>query len=150
MVRMEAPRITPIFLQEILERVALGVPFGDAPHVLVRRVTTDSRQVGSDTIFVSYAGMQTDGHLYIPDAVNKGAVAVLGTQPMEGIGVPYVQVDDSRLAYARLSAALYDFPARKMTVLGVTGKDGKTTTTSLIYHILKAAGKRAGMISTGS
>jgi len=62
--------------------------------------------------------------------------------------VPYIQVEDSRQALAHVSAAYYDFPARKLTVIGVTGTDGKTTTSNLIYHILKYAGKRVGIIST--
>lgn len=62
--------------------------------------------------------------------------------------MPYIQVRDARLALAYLSAALYRFPARSMTMIGVTGTDGKTTTTNLIYHILLAAGLKAGMIST--
>ncbi len=78
----------------------------------------------------------------------EGAAAVVGTQALEGVAVPYFQVPDSRFALAVLAAAYYGFPARQMTVIGVTGTDGKTTTTNLIYQILRAAGLRAGMIST--
>lgn len=110
----------------------------------------DSRQVQPGNIFIACDGMSVDGHAFIAAAVQNGATAVVGTRPIEGLDVPYIRVEDSRLAYARLAAALYDFPARKMTVVGVTGTDGKTTTTNLIYHILKAEGLRAGMISTVS
>jgi UDP-N-acetylmuramoyl-L-alanyl-D-glutamate--2,6-diaminopimelate ligase len=64
--------------------------------------------------------------------------------------VPYLQVRDSRLALAKMSAAIYDYPSKKMTIVGVTGTDGKTTTSTLIYHILRAAGYATGLISTVS
>lgn len=113
-------------------------------------VSADSRQVSPGYIFVAVSGGITDGHRYIPDAVQRGAVAVFGTQPLSGLPLPYFRVEDSRQALAYLSAALLDFPARKLTVIGVTGTDGKTTTSSLIFEILKAAGLRAGMVSTVS
>ncbi len=74
---------------------------------------------------------------------------VVGNQPDISCDVPYVQIKgDTRQALAYLAAAYYDFPARKMTVIGVTGTDGKTTTTNMIYHILLKAGIKTGMIST--
>ena len=113
-------------------------------------VSADSRQVSPGCVFVAVSGATTDGHRYIPDAIQRGAVAVFGTQPLSGLPLPYFRVDDSRRALAYLAAALLDFPARKLTVIGVTGTDGKTTTSSLIFEILKAAGLRAGMVSTVS
>ncbi len=94
-------------------------------------------------------GGSLDGHRFIPDALQRGAAAVVGTQPgpIES-SVPYIQVRDGRQALAVLSAALFGFPARRMTMIGVTGTDGKTTTANLIYQILGSAGIRAGMIST--
>lgn len=116
--------------------------------ILISGVVSDSRKVKPGYLFVALSGQVTDGHCYIPDAIQKGAKAVVGTQPLEGIAVPYFRVDDGRRALALLSAAFYDFPARKMTVIGVTGTDGKTTTSTMIYHILRAAGIPAGMITT--
>jgi len=75
-------------------------------------------------------------------------VIVVGEKPVEGLAIPYLQVAHSREALAHLAAAYYDLPARRMTVIGVTGTDGKTTTVNLIYRIMLAAGIRAGMIST--
>jgi UDP-N-acetylmuramoyl-L-alanyl-D-glutamate--2,6-diaminopimelate ligase len=75
-------------------------------------------------------------------------VAVIGSQPRSEFFNEYIQVNDSRKALAYVSAAFYGFPARKLTVIGVTGTDGKTTTVNLIHSILKAAGIRAGIIST--
>jgi len=114
----------------------------------VSGICLDSRQVQPGFVFVALIGGGTDGHRYIPDAIQRGAVAVVGSQPLSDLPVPYVQVRDTRQALALLSAAFHDFPARKLTIIGVTGTDGKTTTCNLIYQILLAAGLRAGMIST--
>ncbi len=113
-------------------------------------VVEDSRVVQAGGVFVARVGRSTDGHDYIADAVARGAVAVIGERPVEtqACAVPYVQVADGELALAYLAAAYYGFPSRRMVVIGVTGTDGKTTTTNLIYSILKAAGLQAGMIST--
>ena len=118
---------------------------GDAE---INGVVSDSRLVEPGDLFVAVIGGSVDGHRYIPAAVDRGAAAVLGTQPPPDLRLPYIQVKDSRAALPHLAAAFYGFPARKLTVIGVTGTDGKTTTTNLIYQILQAAGIRAGMIST--
>lgn len=119
--------------------------FGD---VSITSIVHDSRQVQAGSLFVAVPGISVDGHQYIPHAIQGGAVAVVGTQAQQGLAVPYIQVNDSRHALAILSAAFYDFPARKMTIIGVTGTDGKTTTSNYIFEILKAAGIKVGMIST--
>jgi UDP-N-acetylmuramoyl-L-alanyl-D-glutamate--2,6-diaminopimelate ligase len=116
--------------------------------VEVSGVALDSRQVRPGYIFVALTGGVTDGHRFIPDALQRGAVAVVGSQVVSDLPVPYFQVSDSRLALAIISAAFYDFPARKLTMIGVTGTDGKTTTCNLVFAILQAAGLRAGMVST--
>lgn len=114
----------------------------------VRGIVYDSRKVQPGDIFVALGGGNTDGHRYIPDAIRRGARAVVGMQPMPGLAVDYLQVRDSRKALAYLSAAYYAEPARKLQVIGVTGTDGKTTTVNLLFHILRAAGIQAGLIST--
>ncbi len=115
-------------------------------------VTDDSRQVRPGWIFVAVPGVNRDGHTYLESAAQAGAVLLVGERAPETLalpaGVPYLQVRDSREALAWFHTAWHDFPARKMTLIGVTGTDGKTTTTNLIYQILRAAGLRAGMIST--
>lgn len=117
----------------------------------VGRIVFDSRQVQPGDLFIALSGTNLDGHRFIPMAVERGAAAVVGMRLPHEVGdcpVPYVWVDDTRAALAHLSAAFYGFPGRKLTVIGVTGTDGKTTTTNLIYQILLTAGIRAGMIST--
>jgi UDP-N-acetylmuramoyl-L-alanyl-D-glutamate--2,6-diaminopimelate ligase len=114
----------------------------------VTAITADSRQVKPDALFVACTGGTTDGHRYIPEAMAKGAAAVVGEQPLTGLAVPYIQVENSRQALAYLAAAFYGYPARKLTMIGITGTDGKTTTTNLLYQIMLTAGIKAGMIST--
>jgi len=114
----------------------------------VTGITLDSRAVEPGNVFIALVGGSVDGHQYIPEAISRGAAVVIGTKPGFDIEVPYLMVLDGRLALAQLSAAYYDFPARELTVVGVTGTDGKTTTANLIFHILRAAGIQAGMIST--
>jgi UDP-N-acetylmuramoyl-L-alanyl-D-glutamate--2,6-diaminopimelate ligase len=99
-------------------------------------------------LFVAMEGASADGHQFIPRAIDGGAAAVVGEKEIEDISVPYIKLKNPRQALTWLSAAYYDWPGRKLTVIGVTGTDGKTTTTNLIYQILRAAGINAGMIST--
>jgi len=116
--------------------------------VFVTGVKYDSRQVQSGNLFVAIVGEYADGHKYIPLAIENGAAAIIGTERIEGLSVPYIRVEDARFALAHIAAAFYQNPARKLVVIGVTGTDGKTTTTNLIYKILLAAEIPAGMIST--
>ncbi len=111
-------------------------------------ITSDSREVTPGALFVAYPGVSIDGHRFIGDAVKRGAAAVVGQVANLSHGVPYVCVPDGREALAHLCAAWHGFPARKLVMIGVTGTDGKTTTTNLIHSILTAAGINAGMIST--
>jgi UDP-N-acetylmuramoyl-L-alanyl-D-glutamate--2,6-diaminopimelate ligase len=77
-------------------------------------------------------------------------VAALGQEPDPGLGIPYLQAEDSRLAYAHLAAAWHGYPARELVMIGITGTDGKTTTAALLFDILRRAELAAGLISTVS
>jgi len=123
-------------------------PLSEVPDVRISGIALDSRLVEPGFVFVAMQGGQVDGHEYIDDAFERGAAAVVGSEPpAEGLE-NYVQVGDSRRALAQLSAAFYGHPARKLTLIGVTGTDGKTTTANLLHHILREAGITAGMITT--
>jgi len=111
-------------------------------------IRLDSRLVQPGDLFVAITGGTTDGHRFIRDALQRGAAAVVGEQPISDLPVPYLQVEDSRDALAQLAAGFYGNPAHQLVMIGVTGTDGKTTTSNLIYHILQAAGLNVGMIST--
>ena len=147
--------MTPL-LTSLLQALPGAIASTPLPALEISQVTADSRQVQPGALFVAVSGGAVDGHRFIADAIQRGAAAVVGTVPWvemtaEAITsghVPYVQVDDSRAALARLAAAFYNFPSRSMRVVGVTGTDGKTTTSNLIYHLLDAAGLQPGIIST--
>ncbi len=114
----------------------------------IRGIAIDNRRVQPGDLFVAIKGSSADGHDFIPDAIKRGAVAVAGDREIGGLAVPYIRLEDSRQALSWLAAAFYSYPARYLTVIGVTGTDGKTTTCNLIFQILKEAGLKAGLIST--
>lgn len=124
----------------------------DPALVRVEAVVFDSRKVQSNTLFVAWQGRTLDTHRFIAQTVERGVAAVIGTHSpavlaQQGYGlpisVPYIQVENSRLALAICAAALQDFPSRTIPIIGVTGTDGKTTTCSLLESILKVATKSA-------
>ena len=134
-----------------LSAVLSDLPFSHTPISTdpdITGIVSDSRAVKPGNLFVALTGGTTDGHQFIPAAIAAGAAAIVGMAPGPISGIPYLQVADSRMALAYLAAAFYGNPGRKLTVIGVTGTDGKTTTTNLIHAILQAAGFKAGMIST--
>ena len=120
------------------------------PDVGITGLAIDSRQVKPGDLFFALAGGNVDGHTYIPAAIAKGAALVIGSRSPHELDstIAYIQVADTRQALAHLAAAFYDFPARDLTVIGVTGTDGKTTTCNLIHRILQTSGFKAGIIST--
>lgn len=118
------------------------------PDIQISGIAIDSRAVKPGCLFVAMQGGTLDGHDFIQKAIENGAAAVVGDREMDGLSIPYIRLENPRLALTWLAAAFYDWPAHKLTVIGVTGTDGKTTTSNLIYKILIAAGIKAGMIST--
>jgi UDP-N-acetylmuramoyl-L-alanyl-D-glutamate--2,6-diaminopimelate ligase len=113
----------------------------------VAGITADSRKVEDGSLFVAIKGHAADGHDYISDAEQAGAVAVVGERDLT-LDIPYFRVTDSRLALAELAAVWHGRPAQSLTVIGITGTDGKTTTANLLHSILRQAGVGCGLITT--
>ena len=118
------------------------------PEAEISGIAIDSRAVKPGYLFVAMQGGSVDGHDYIQKAIENGAAAIIGDRELSGLRVPYIRLENPRQALTWLAAAYYNWPARKLTVIGVTGTDGKTTTSNIIHKILVTAGIRAGMIST--
>jgi len=135
-------------LQQIFTELPLPFCMKDAPNIPITGISIDSRAVQPGYLFVAMTGGTVDGHDYIRSAVNNGAVAIVGEKDISGLSVPYIRLENTRRALTWMAASFHDWPARKLTMIGVTGTDGKTTTTNLIHKILLAANLKAGMIST--
>ncbi|WP_258111451.1 UDP-N-acetylmuramoyl-L-alanyl-D-glutamate--2,6-diaminopimelate ligase [Alicyclobacillus sp. SP_1] len=114
----------------------------------ITAVTADSREVTPGALFVALRGYTVDGHQYVEDAVRAGASAVVVETELPGLPVPQVVLPDTRAASAKLATVFYGFPSNRLSVVGVTGTNGKTTTTQLIARILETRGATVGVIGT--
>ncbi len=127
-----------------------GAVVGAGPEVEIKRVLQDSRRVGPGDLFVAIPGLTVDGHSFAVGVAESGAALVLERPLALPPGTPFLIVPSTRSALAELAATLLGRPARHLRVAGVTGTDGKTTTTHMAAHILTAAGRPAGAMSTVS
>ena len=136
-------------LSELIENTRVRALHGDAATA-VRALTYDSRSVAPGSCFFAVAGTRCDGHDFIAAAIAKGAAAVVCARLPETLaeGVAYVVVEDPAGAMADMAAAFYDYPSRQLRLVGVTGTNGKTTTATLLYDLVRALGHKAGLIST--
>ncbi|MCC5936216.1 MAG: UDP-N-acetylmuramoyl-L-alanyl-D-glutamate--2,6-diaminopimelate ligase [Lunatimonas sp.] len=137
------------FLKDILYKVSLISTKGDM-ETPISQIAFDSRAIGVGDLFVAIRGTQTDGHDYIPTAIEKGCVAVVCEQlPAELVeAVTYVQVTDSSRALAWMAANFYDHPSKKLKLVAVTGTNGKTTMVTLLHQLYREMGYMAGLLST--
>jgi UDP-N-acetylmuramoyl-L-alanyl-D-glutamate--2,6-diaminopimelate ligase len=133
-------------LGDLVARIPGAVLHAD-PDLVVSDVTHDSRKAGAGTLFVAIRGLAVDGNSFTDAARKKGALAVASEEPPRA-GLPWIRVRDAREALALLSAAVLGDPAARLELVGVTGTNGKTTTTHLIDAVLRAAGKRVGLLGT--
>jgi UDP-N-acetylmuramoyl-L-alanyl-D-glutamate--2,6-diaminopimelate ligase len=115
----------------------------------VKAVAYDSRKAAQGSVFVALKGQKADGRAFAAQALGKGATAVVAeTAPPPDVVAPWVVVRDARLAMARLAATFYGHPSRDLTVVGITGTNGKTTTAYLVGALFEAAAVRCGMLGT--
>ena len=135
---------------ELLKEIGAEAVVRDfKPDLDIAGIAYDSRKVAPGFIFVAIPGSKVDGHNYIAQAVEKGAVAIFCEREVEiADGVAVVRVPDCRLALAALSAGFYGHPDQKLRLIGVTGTNGKTTVTNLIKWLLDQKGYKTGLIGT--
>lgn len=139
-------------LIELLQGISYTTPSDQAllEQLEITEITEDSRAVTAGTLFVALRGTQADGHRFIPSAIEAGSRAiVLETLPEElQEGVAYIVVPSSSEVLGLLSSALHGHPSRQLTVVGVTGTNGKTTIATLLFRLFRALGYRCGLLST--
>jgi UDP-N-acetylmuramoyl-L-alanyl-D-glutamate--2,6-diaminopimelate ligase len=124
------------------ERVA-GIPVGD-----VTALAYDSRRVMPGTLFFAVPGVHVDGHDFVPQAVDAGAIGVVVERELPGLAVPQLLVDRTRRALADAADAWFGRPSERLEVIGITGTDGKTTTAFLAVELLRSGRRRPGLIGT--
>ncbi len=135
-----------MLLQELVKNISFK---GQSDNREIKAITYDSRKVKPGTLFVAISGMQDDGHEYIPQAIENGAVAVLsnGRSPITR-EIPILQVQNPRKAMSRIAAQFYGNPSKNMNIIGVTGTNGKTSITHIIHHILYSSNINCGTMGT--
>jgi len=136
-------------LNKLLQQVEIIKLVGNV-DLTITAIDFDSRKIQPGHLFVAMRGTVSDGHDFIKMAVDKGAVAVLCEEIPIGIEATFIQVKDSADALPHIASAWYDFPSTKLTLVGVTGTNGKTTTATLLYEMFRKFGHKVGLLSTVS
>jgi UDP-N-acetylmuramoyl-L-alanyl-D-glutamate--2,6-diaminopimelate ligase len=138
-----------MLLNELLKAIQPVQVTGDS-RIEITGVNIDSRLVEAGQLFMAMRGTQTDGHAYIPAAIQKGATAILCEDlPEEPVaGITYIQVKDSEDAVGKIATTFYGNPTSQFELVGVTGTNGKTTIATLLYNTFRYFGYKVGLIST--
>lgn len=138
-----------MILDDLLQGIVLLKTVGSA-DMQIENIQFDSRKVEAGSLFVATKGTAADGHQYITTAIEKGAVAVVCEDlPADQTpNVTYIKVENSSDALGKMASAWYGFPSSKMTLVGVTGTNGKTTIATLLYQLFRKLGHKSGLLST--
>ncbi len=136
-------------LNDILANIKILDSIGDT-NITIENIKFDSRNVNSNSIFIAVRGVNVDGHNYINKAIELKAKAIVCEEFPENIhkNTSYIKVKDSAIALGLIASNFYDNPSQKMTVVGITGTNGKTTTATLLYNMFEELGYKTGLIST--
>jgi len=141
--------VIKMLLKKLLKKVNVEKIIGNK-NIKINDIKYDSRQIKDGDLFICIQGFKTDGHEYISDVIKKQANAVLIDKELDNYSkkITYIKVNDSRKAMARIAKNFYEDPLEKIELIGVTGTNGKTTTTYLIKDILNRSGYKTGLIGT--
>ena len=142
-----------MFLQYLVEDLKDSNIIGDT-NIDINKIEYDSKKISKNDLFIAIKGYSDDGNNYIDEAIKKGAKAIILekgnniSSNLQDIGVTVIEVEDARIAMAKVAATYYGYPAQKLKLIGITGTKGKTTTAYMIRDIMNASGKKTGMIGT--
>ncbi len=136
-----------ISINKLLDKIEY-ISFDGDENTEICGITNDSRAVETGFAYVCIKGFNTDGHKYASSAEENGATLIVAESEYVSEGAAVIRVKDSRKAMAEIAAMLYNYPAKKLKLVGVTGTNGKTTTTHIIKSVLDLAGKKTGLIGT--
>lgn len=117
-------------------------------ETVIQGIADNSLDVKKDYLFVACKGFKVDGHDYIQDAINKGAAVIIGERPIHNLSAPYLKVENSRKALGIIASNYYGNPANNKLIIGITGTNGKTTTSHLLKHMLEKNGRTCSIIGT--
>lgn len=137
-------------LRELFGKAGISCP-EYAENIEVKNIVTDSRQVTEGSLFICIKGLRRDGHEYIDKALKNGAVVIVAEQVRDacvGGAAAFIMLDNTRKVAALLYNAYYGEPVKKLKIIGVTGTNGKTTVSTLLYEIFRRSGFSAGLIGT--
>lgn len=136
-------------LKDIIYKTGI-LDVSGSTEISVTDVCFDSRKAKEGSLFVAVKGIQSDGHQYIHEVIEKGAVAIVCEQLPKNLaeGITFVRVHDSAAALAHIASNFYNNPSEKLKLVGVTGTNGKTTIVTLLFHLFRLLGYRAGLLST--
>ena len=141
-----------MILKDIIDHAGV-VALKGRDDIDVTAICCDSRQVRPGSLFAAVKGHAGDGHAFIPQALAAGASVIVyedetAVEGAEGAAAVFVRVESSRRAIALMADNFYGHPSRKLTLVGITGTNGKTTTVTLLYHLFMGLGYNCGLLST--
>jgi len=137
-------------IKDILKHIKTIEIVGEITDKKINKIYLDSNSIKPNSMFIAIKGTRVDGHDFIEDAIKKGASFIVCENLPSDLRseVLYIKVEDSSKAVGKIAAAYYDFPSEKLTVVGVTGTNGKTTIATLLYRLFRLMGERVGLLST--
>ncbi|MFV8830555.1 UDP-N-acetylmuramoyl-L-alanyl-D-glutamate--2,6-diaminopimelate ligase [Alkalihalobacterium sp. APHAB7] len=135
-------------LSSLLQLIESDLLTDNIPDISISGIHFHSKKIQQNFVFVAISGYETDGHEYIEDAIKAGAAAIIGEKEKRELSVPYIRVKNSRNLLPILAQRFFDTGTKKHTIIGITGTNGKTTTSYMLRHILESAGIRCSLIGT--